>query len=77
MMNQVKKQKKTEGIQTTKRKKLKFTYAEQKEFETIDDIIASLEERIAQIDELMVKNASDYPKLAELTKEKEEKRKHA
>ncbi len=66
-------EKKPKGYRPPREKKLKFTYAEQKEFETIDDIIASLEERIAQIDELMVKNASDYPKLAELTKEKEEK----
>lgn len=66
-------EKKPKGYRPPREKKLKFTYAEQKEFETIDETIASLEERIAQIDELMVKNASDYPKLAELTKEKEEK----
>ncbi len=66
-------EKKPKGYRPPREKKLKFTYAEQKEFETIDEVIASLEERIAQIDDLMVKNASDYPKLAELTKEKEEK----
>ncbi len=66
-------EKKPKGYRPPREKKLKFTYAEQKEFETIDDDIASLEERIRQIDELMIKNASDYPKLAELTKEKEEK----
>lgn len=66
-------EKKPKGYRPQREKKLKFTYAEQKEFETIDDDIASLEEGIRQIDELMIKNASDYPKLAELTKEKEEK----
>lgn len=66
-------EKKPKGYRPPREKKLKFTYAEQKEFETIDDDIASLEERIRQIDELMIKNASDYPKLVELTKEKEEK----
>lgn len=68
-------EKKPKGYRPPREKKLKFTYAEQKEFETIDDDIASLEDRIRQIDELMIKNASDYPKLAELTKEKEEKEK--
>lgn len=51
----------------------KFSYAEKKEFETIDDDIAKLENRISEIDELIVKCATDFVKLNELTKEKEEK----
>ena len=53
-------------------KKLKFTYKEQKEFETIDDDIAKLEEKIKQLDEEIMENATNSGKLAELTQQKEE-----
>lgn len=53
-------------------KKLKFTYKEQKEFETIDDDIAKLEEKIEQLDEEIMENAMNSGKLAELTQQKEE-----
>ena len=53
-------------------KKLKFTYKEQKEFETIDDDIAKLEEKIEQLDEEIMENATNSGKLAELTQQKEE-----
>lgn len=52
--------------------KLKFTYAEQKEFETIDDEIAKLEDKLAQLEADMAKEASNYSKLNEIVKEKEE-----
>ena len=52
-------------------KKLKFTYKEQKEFETIDDDIAKLEEKIEQLDEEIMENATNSGKLAELTQQKE------
>lgn len=52
--------------------KLKFTFKEQKEFETIDDDIAALEEKIQSLDEEMMANATNSGKLAQLTKEKEE-----
>lgn len=55
-----------------KDKKLKFTYNEQREFETIEDDIAALEDRLAEIDVLMNQNAKDFVKLNELTKEQEE-----
>lgn len=55
-------------------KKLKFTYKEQKEFETIDDDIAKLEEKIEQLDEEIMENATNSGKLAELTQQKEEDR---
>ena len=54
----------------THEKKLKFTYKEQKEYETIEDDIAAMEERREAIDEEMVKSAHDFVKLNELTKEK-------
>lgn len=52
--------------------KLKFTFKEQKEFETIDDDIATLEEKIQSLDEEMMANATNSGKLAQLAKEKEE-----
>lgn len=51
--------------------KLKFTYKEQREFETIDDDIAALEEKIASLDADIMKNATNSGKLNELTQEKE------
>lgn len=52
-----------------KQEKLKFTYAEQKEFEHIEDDIAKIEARLAEIDDLMMKNANDFVKLNELDSE--------
>ena len=52
-------------------KKLKFTFKEQKEFETIDDDIAALEEKIADLDEQMSKCGSDYGKLNDLNRERD------
>ena len=51
--------------------KLKFTYAEQKEFETIDEDIEKLNEAIEKLDEEIAENASRYGKLGELMEEKE------
>ena len=50
--------------------KLKFTYKEQREYETIDDDIAALEEKIEKLEQDIVTNARDFVKLNELTKEK-------
>ena len=52
-----------------KLKKLKFTYKEQREFETIDDDIASLEERIAENKRQQDLNGADYEKLQALMAE--------
>lgn len=51
--------------------KLKFSYKEQKEYETIDDDIASLEAKIEALDADMMANATNSAKLSELTAEKE------
>ena len=51
--------------------KLKFTYAEQKEFETIDEDIEKLNEAIEKLDAEIAENASRYGKLGELMEEKE------
>lgn len=52
--------------------KLKFTFKEQREYETIDDDIALLEEKLETIDRQMMENATNSMKLSELMKEKEE-----
>ncbi|WP_271810073.1 ABC-F family ATP-binding cassette domain-containing protein [Clostridium beijerinckii] len=56
----------------TKDNKPKFTFKEQKEYETIDEDIAKLEEKINSLEKEMAKNASNYGKLNELMHEKEE-----
>ena len=58
-------------FQKEHQKKLKFTYKEQKEFETIGDDIAKLEEKLEQLDEEIMENATNSGKLAELTEQKE------
>lgn len=53
-------------------KKLKFSYKEQKEWDTIEDDIAGLEEKIADLDIQMEAAASSYDKLNKLMAEKAE-----
>ena len=61
------------GVDTrVKEKKLKFTYKEQKEYETIESDIAALEEKIEELESSMSKFARDFVKLNQITKEKEE-----
>ena len=50
-------------------KKLKFSYNEQREFDTIDGDIAALEERIAQVQAEQAAKATDYVALQELQAE--------
>ena len=54
-------------------KKLKFSYKEQKEWETIEDEIAGLEEAIESLDAQIAVSATDYGKLNQLMTEKAEK----
>lgn len=51
--------------------KLKFSFKEQREFETIDEDIAALESRIEKLDGEILKNATNSAKLNELMTEKE------
>lgn len=53
-------------------KKLKFSYNEQREYETIEDDIAALEEKLEQLDADMAANATNSVKLGELMQEKEQ-----
>lgn len=65
------------GIDVTKdwkagrKKKLKFTYQEQKEYETIESDIAFLEEKTAQCEKDSLKYAHDFVKLGEIARERE------
>lgn len=54
-----------------RQEKQRFSYKEQKEYETIDAEIAALEEKIKKIESDMTENARDFVKLNELAKEKE------
>ncbi|MDD3173249.1 MAG: ABC-F family ATP-binding cassette domain-containing protein [Herbinix sp.] len=51
--------------------KLKFTYQEQKDYDTIDEDIAGLEAKIEETEASIVKMATDYTKLNELMAQKE------
>lgn len=53
-------------------KKLKMSYKEEKEFETIESDIATLEQQIEDTDNEMLKAANDFVKLGELSAQKED-----
>lgn len=68
---------KTEGKGTGNEKprgnrKLKFSWQEQKDYETIEEEIAALEEKSASLEEEMNRSASDFVRLNQLAGEKEE-----
>lgn len=65
---------KTSSIASWKQKsnKPKFTYQEQKDFDIIDDQIAMLEKRMEETDQAIADAATNYSKLNELMKQKEE-----
>ena len=52
--------------------KTKFSWREQKEYDTIEDVISGLEEKSGALEKEMNACATDFVKLAALTKEKEE-----
>lgn len=55
-----------------RQEKLRFSYKEQKEYESIEDEIAALEESLEKIEADMAENASDFVKLNAIAKEKED-----
>ena len=72
-VDSVEKENQTSSMDTWKReRKLKFSYKEQKEYETIEDDIAALEQKIEDLDAQTLKFSSDFVKLNEITKEKEQ-----
>lgn len=66
-------EKKAESMATWKQKsaKLKFTYQEQKEYDSIDEDIAALEARIEELEGLIEASSTNYSKLNEYMEEKE------
>jgi ATP-binding cassette subfamily F protein uup len=52
--------------------KLKMSYNEMREFEKIDEEIATLEMKLVELEDEISKNARDFVKLNQLTQEKEE-----
>ena len=54
-----------------RQEKLKFTFKEQREFETIDDDIAALEDKLAALEADMMKNATNSGKLREIMEAKD------
>ncbi len=66
-----KKEKPKQSHEPARTQKLKFSFKEQREFETIDDTIAETEGKIEALAAEIEKNAADYVKLSELMAEKE------
>lgn len=67
-----KKEEKLEKVQKVKTKKLKFTWQEQKDYETIEDTIAEIEERIEHLKKQIELCATDFVKLNQLSQEQQE-----
>ena len=59
----------------TRERKLKFSYQEQRDFETIEGDISALEEKIENLDKEMASCISDFVRLNELLAEKEKNEK--
>jgi len=66
-----KKGEKKERVYTGKTK-LKFSFKEQREYDTIDNVIAGLEQQISDTEKEIAVNSSDYVKLQELSDKKEQ-----
>ena len=66
------KEKKSSGDTRVREKKLKFTYAEQRDWETIEADIAKLEEELEELDRQIGEAASRYSRLSGLMAQKAE-----
>lgn len=53
-------------------RKLRFSYKEQREYDTIESEVSELEDKISNLEKEIESNATDFVKLGELTKEKEQ-----
>lgn len=60
------------GSRRHEKQRLKFSYREKQEYETIDDDIAALEQKSSDLEKEMEAHASEALKLADLAKEKED-----
>ena len=63
---------KEEKTEREKPKKLKFSYKEQQEFNTIDEDIAKLEGKVNDLETQLDKHSTDYVKLQELMEQKQQ-----
>ena len=63
---------KPKAAERPRERKLKFSYKEQLEFETIDDELAALENQLAECQAAQGQCGSDYVKLQELQTQQEE-----
>lgn len=61
---------KTKNWREGQKRKLRFSYQEQKDYETIEGDIAALEEKIEHLEAEYVRNASNYMKLNEIAEAK-------
>ena len=68
----VKAEKPKAAVERPRERKLKFSYKEQLEFETIDDELAALENQLAECQAAQGQCGSDYVKLQELQTQQEE-----
>lgn len=50
----------------------RFSFKEQRDFDTIDDTIAALEEKLAQLEEELAANSSDYTKVTAIMQQQQE-----
>lgn len=67
----VEKKEKKQPQREKTQQKLRFSYKEQREYDTIEEDIANLEEQVAQKEQELMDNATDYVALQRLTEEKE------
>ncbi len=65
-------EKSSKGKYRAKREKTKLSYNEQKEYDNIESEIEMLEEKSAELEDKIAAAATDFPKLMELSREKEE-----
>ncbi len=61
-----------DGQPRQRERKLRFTFQEQKDYETIEEAIQELEEKLAETEKQIGKEACNYTRLKELTEEKEQ-----
>ncbi|MDO4260637.1 MAG: ABC-F family ATP-binding cassette domain-containing protein [Eubacteriales bacterium] len=62
----------SEKTERTRQTKLKFTWQEQRDYETIEEEIEGIEEKLRELDRQIERSATDFVKLNELTAQKEE-----
>ena len=70
--NPIKVEPKVEEPQRRQHNTMKFSYKEQRDFETIEDTVMQLEEKVESLAAEIESNAADYVKVAALMAEQEE-----